>query len=181
MLPNWKIIRLWILLVFVLGLSITTAYAFVQQSSRSAINTPLIQQLQAVESSLKLGVSPAKILLAPEIDLSKNLNLFITLYSQDAKVIGSSSHLAGKVLSLPMGILMRTKVAGEVRVTWQPTSHLRFASVTDYVPGFGYISVAQSLKEVENQAKRNLRIGGASILVGSLILGAAAILFGGAE
>lgn len=178
---NWIILRRWVSLVFVLGLSITTAYAFVQQSGRSAMNTPLIQQVQAAEASLKLGTSPTKILVATEIDLSRNPNPFITLYSLDEKVIGSSAHLDGKALSLPAGILMRTKVEGEVRVTWQPTARLRFASVTDYLPGFGYVSVAQSLKELENQAKRNLLIGSASILVGSLVLGIFSIWSGGAE
>lgn len=175
-----RVFRLWVSLVFILGLSVTTAYAFVQQNGRSSINTPLIQEVQSVEASLKLGTSPEKILVTPEIDLSKNLNPFVTLYSPDEKVIGSSSHLDGKELTLPIGILNRARVEGEVRVTWQPTAHLRFASVTDYIPGFGFVSVAQSLYEVEHQATRNLLIGCASILMGSVFLGIGAILFGAA-
>jgi hypothetical protein len=146
----------WILLAFLLGLSILTSYFFVQQEGRSSINIPLIQIGQSVKESLATGMTTTQILSGHEIDLSHNQNPFITLYSVNKKVIGSNSHYSKRTLLIPSGILDRSRSEGEVRVTWQPTKHLRFASVTDYVSGFGYITVAESLKEVESLAVANL-------------------------
>ena len=166
----------WILLAFLFGLSILTSYFFVQQEGRSSINIPLIQIEQSVKESLATGMTAKQVLAGREIDLSANQNPFITLYSANKKVIGSSSHYQGVTLLLPIGILDRSAREGEVRVTWQPTRDLRFATVTEFVPGFGYISVAQSLKEVENLAMANLWRALAIWLIGATVIGLSLVL-----
>ncbi|HEX7405213.1 MAG TPA: hypothetical protein VF307_04740 [Candidatus Nanopelagicaceae bacterium] len=166
----------WLLLTFLLALSILTSYFFVQQEGRSAINLPLIQSVQVVKESLASGVTAKQVLAGREIDLSINQNPFITLYSMDKKVIGSNSHYKGATLLIPRGILDRSAREGEVRVTWQPTRELRFASVTEFVPGLGYICVAQSLKEVENLATANLWRALAIWLFGTAALGLGLVL-----
>jgi len=168
---------IWLLLTFILALSILTSYFFVQQAGRSTINLPLIQSVQVIKESLALGVTAEQVLAGREIDLSVNQNPFITLYSINKKVIGSNSHYKDGILLIPNGILDRSAREGEVRVTWQPKKELRFASVTEFVPGFGYISVAQSLKEVESLAMANLwralviwLFGAAAIGIGLVLL-----------
>lgn len=159
---------IWILTVFLFGLSIMTSYVFVQQEGRSGIDIPLIQIMQSVKTDLQTGVKPAVILEAKQIDLSSSQSPLITLYGLDKKVIGSSQFLNGRTLTLPTGVLDISRSKGEARLTWQPTSELRFASITDYVPTFGYVSVSESLREVEDRATRSAWIALIAIGFGSM-------------
>lgn len=161
----------WLLIVFLFGLSIMTSYVFVQQEGRSSMNMPLLQIAQTVEFDLHAGVEPSEILKGRQIDLSLNQGPFITLYSLEKKVLGSSQHLNGQTLTLPVGVLDNARRNGETRVTWQPTHGLRFASITDYLPNFGYVSVSQSLKETEARATRGSWIALAAIGLGAFVSG----------
>ncbi len=165
------VIYIWLLVMFLFGLSIMTSYVFVQQESRSGIEIPLIQVMQSVKADLQAGVAPSTILKAQEIDLSIAQSPFITLYALDRKVIGSSEHLGGQTLTLPSGVLDIARARGEYRVTWQPTKDLRFASVTDYVPTFGFVSVSESLREVEARATWSMWIALIALGLGSLASG----------
>ena len=155
-----------------------TSYVFVQQEGRSSINIPLLQLAQSVEADLRAGVKTSDILKAQEIDLSANLSPFITLYSMDKKVLGSSQHLNGRTLTLPSGVLEHARINGAARATWQPTRELRFASITDFMPTFGYISVSQSLRETEARATRGVGIALAAIGLGAFVSGFAIWFFG---
>jgi hypothetical protein len=162
---------IWVFSVFIFSLPILTSYVFVQQEARSAIEVPLIQMAQSAKADLQTGVGPATILKAQSIDLSVSQMPFITLYSLDKKVIGSSETLKGKTLLLPNGVLDNARAKGETRVTWQPKSGLRFASITEYVPTFGYIAVAESLREVETRATRNTWLALVALGMGSVTSG----------
>ena len=166
-----KYFYIWIFTIFIFGLPILTSYVFVQQEGRSAIEIPLIQVMQSVKADLQAGISPSTILKAQQIDLSIDQSPFITLYALDKKVIRSSERLGTRTLTLPSGVLDLAKAKGEYRVTWQPTSALRFASVTDYVPTFGFVSVSESLREVEARATRSLWLALLALGLGSLMSG----------
>ena len=172
-----KYFYMWIFAVFLFGLPIMTSYVFVQQEGRTSINIPLLQQMQLVEADLRSGVSTSDILKGRQIDLSITQSPFVILYSLDKKVMGSSELLGGKSLTVPIGVLDNARARGEVRVTWQPTSELRFASVTDYMPTFGYITVAQSLRETEARATRGVWLALIAIFFGSLTSGIGILWF----
>ncbi len=177
MVAKAKYLYVWLLTVFLFGLSIMTSYVFVQQEGRSSMNLPLLQLAQTVEFDLHSGVQPSEILKGRQIDLSVNQDPFITLYSLNKKVLGSSQHLNGQTLTLPVGVLDNARRNGETRVTWQPNRDLRFASITDYLPNFGYVSVSQSLKETEARATRGVWIALAAIGIGSFVSGLFVWLF----
>lgn len=166
-----KYFYIWVFTVILFGLTIMTSYVFVQQDARSGINIPLIEIMQSVKADLQAGVKSAAILEAKQIDLSSSQSPFITLYGLDKKVIGSSQSLGGRILTLPTGVLDISRSKGESRVSWQPTSELRFASITDYVPTFGYVSVSQSLREVEDRAAKSAWIALLALGLGSLASG----------
>lgn len=172
---------IWIFTFFLFGLLIMTSYVFVQQEGRSSINIPLLQEIQSVEADLQAGVNPSEMLKGKQIDLSINQSPFITLYALDKKVIGSSQYLSGKTLTLPIGVLDNARVKGRARVTWQPTSALRFASITDYVPTFGYVSVTQSLQETEARTTRSMWLALVALLLGALMSGFGFLLFARAD
>jgi len=148
-----------------------TSYVFVQQEGRSSINIPLIQIAQNVESDLRSGATPGEILKGRQIDLTVDVSPFITLYSLGKKVVGSSQHLNGQTLTLPNGVLENARIKGEERVTWQPTRNLRFASITEFMPTFGYVSVAQSLQETESRATRGMWIALLALALGGFVSG----------
>jgi hypothetical protein len=162
---------IWIFSVFIFGLPIMTSYVFVQQEARSAIEIPLIQVAQSVKVDLQTGLDPATILKARAIDIFISQMPFITLYSLDKKVIGSSESLDGMTLTLPSGVLDNARARGEARITWQPKPGLRFASITEYMPTFGYITVAESLREVEACATRNAWLALIALGMGSITSG----------
>ncbi len=162
---------MWLFTILLFGLPIMTSYVFVQQESRSGINIPLIQIMQSVKTDLQRGVKPSAILAAKQIDLSGSQSPFITLYDLNKKVIGSSQTLSGRTLTLPTGVLDIARSKGESRVTWQPTSELRFASITDFVPTFGYVSVSESLREVEDRATTSAWIALLALGLGSITSG----------
>lgn len=169
--PRKSVLPIWLFSIFLFGLAIMTSYVFVQQEGRSGINIPLIQIMQSVQADLRTGVKPAVILAAKPFDLSRSQSPFITLYGLDKKVIGSSQQLGGRTLTLPTGVLDISRSKGESRVTWQPTNELRFASITDFVPTFGYVSVSQSLREVEDRATRSAWIAILALGLGSFTSG----------
>ena len=141
------------------------------------MNMPLLQLAQSVETEIRAGVKTSEILKGQEIDLSVNQGPFITLYSLDKKVLGSSQHLSDQILTLPSGVLDHARTRGEVRLTWQPTRELRFATITDFMPTFGYISISQSLKETEARATRGVWIALSALGLGALVSGFAIWLF----
>lgn len=166
-----KYFYIWLFTIFLFGLPILTSYVFVQQESRTGINTPLIQILQVVKEDLQSGVDSKVVLKSQQIDLATSESPFITLYGLDKSVIGSSEHFANRTLTLPSGVLDVSKAKGESRVTWQPTPALRFATITDYVPTFGYVSVSQSLREIESRAHRSLLLALLALGLGSITSG----------
>lgn len=166
-----KFFYIWIFTLFLFGLPIMTSYVFVQQEGRSSINIPLLELAQNVESDLRSGVLPNEILKGKQIDLSLDQSPFITLYSLDKRIVGSSQRLNGQLLSLPSGVLDNARTKGDVRVTWQPTHNLRFASITEFVPTFGYVSVAQSLQETEARATRSMWIALLALALGAFVSG----------
>jgi hypothetical protein len=95
----------------------------------------------------------------------------------DKKVLGSSETLNDKTLLLPSGVLDDARRKGESRIIWAPTPTLRFASITDYVPTFGYIVVAESLREVETRATQNTWIVLIALGMGSITSGAGIFYF----
>lgn len=165
------VVFFWLFTIFLFGIPILTSYVFVQQEARSGINVPLIEIMQSVKADLQTGMQPTVILNAKQIDLSISQSPFITLYGLDQKVIGSSQRFGTRTLTLPVGVLENSKSKGETRITWQPTRDLRFASVTDYLPTFGYVSVSQSLRETEDRATRSAWIAVLALGLGSFTSG----------
>ncbi|TRZ85964.1 MAG: hypothetical protein D4R83_05520 [Streptomycetaceae bacterium] len=161
--------KLWVMIMGVVTVCIGTTYLLVQQQGRMSMNDPLISLVQVERAQIGAKVSPGRLAAGDGIDLSINEGAFVTFYGLDKSVIATSATLAGKALRLPAGALDNIRIHGHSTVTWQPTSALRFATYTEYVPNFGYISAAQSLKQVEIRASRNVWLCTAAIVAAAII------------
>ena len=171
-----KLFKLWVMIMGLVVLCVSTTYLLVQQQGRMSMNDPLISIVQINRAQIAQHVEPSTLAVGVGVDLSMYEGAFITFYGLDKSVIATSATLSGKALKVPVGALDYVRTHGHSMVTWQPAPGLRFATYTEYVPGFGYINAAQSLKQVEVRASRNVWIAAAAIVSAGIIAGVGLLL-----
>jgi hypothetical protein len=83
-----------------------------------------------------------------QVDLATSLDPFVLVFDADGQLLASSMLLRGRMPDYPAGVLDTVRRRGEDRVTWQPESGVRDATVA--VPwqcGLGSSSVLKSFRE----------------------------------
>jgi hypothetical protein len=150
MMTIFKIIKKWLPLAAVtVGLSMLV-YLAVQQSLRMGANDPQIQLAEDAALSLNAGGSVESVVPAAKVEISSSLAPFIVVFDDAGNVVASSATLHGSIPTYPSGVLGYTRQNGEDRVTWQPESGVRMATVVvQYDKGF--VMAGRSLLEVENR------------------------------
>lgn len=144
-----KLVIYWIIIMFFITFTCSLTYLVTQQSLRLGANEQPAQLAADTAIKLQKGKSPESIVQGDKIDLSKSLDTFVMIYDKNRNLQASSGTLNGSNPSYPKGVLSNTVKKGELRVTWQPQTGLRFATVvTKY--NNDYIVAARSLKETEN-------------------------------
>lgn len=144
-------IKLWLPLGIGLTSVFFVVYATVQQNYRMNANDPQIQITEDLSGSLESGAEAKNILPPYKLDISKSLSTFVILYDDKTDVVGSTAELDGQTPKPPQGVFDAAKKNGEVRITWEPKSGVRSATVLGYYKGKtpGFVLVGRSLKEVE--------------------------------
>src|SRR4051812_19810300 len=94
------------LLVLIVGFG--TVYAAVQQSQRSAANSPQIQLAQDSSAELNRSDDP-DFLLTGHVDFKNSLAPFTIIYDKKGNVVTGSGFLDGKVPKAPIGVLEAAK------------------------------------------------------------------------
>ncbi len=144
-------IKAWLPLAVLSAALCLLVYLAVQQAQRAAANDPQIQMAEDAAAALEDGAGIDSIVPATPVDLSKSLAPFLVVYGRDGKPIAGSGVLDGQLPDYPPGALEIARSNGENRVTWQPKSDVRIASVV--VPyADGYVMAGRSLREVEKRA-----------------------------
>lgn len=146
-----KSVRFFIPFAVFITLTFGVMYAVVQQTYRMGANDPQVQIAQDIADQISSGQRPEYYIPPSKIDISKSLALFLMIFDQNGKLIGSSATINGQTPQVPSGVFTDTKQKGETRFSWQPGSGVRSAVVVDYFKGktSGFILVGRSLKEVE--------------------------------
>jgi hypothetical protein len=127
-------------------------YVAVQQNYRMSANDPQVELAQNDAAALSAGTSPEQIVPSTSVEIGKSLSTFTLIFDANGNVLASSALLDGKTPSIPAGSLTAALKTGENRVTWQPRTGLRFATVIDAYTspaGKGYVLVGRSLREAE--------------------------------
>ena len=146
----FKIIKKWLPFAAVtVGLSMLV-YLAVQQSFRMGANDPQIQMAEDAALSLNAGGSVESAVPAVKVEISSSLSPFIVIFDDSGKVLASSATLHGSIPAYPAGVLDYTRQNGEDRVTWQPESGIRMATVVVRYDN-GFVMAGRSLLEVENR------------------------------
>lgn len=123
-------------------------YLIAQQTLRISANDRPVQA--SIETSINLnnGMSPSEAIPSDKVDIDSSLNVFVLIYGSDKKLIVTNGIKKEGTVSYPTGVLVHAKETGDHRVTWQPATGIRYASVVRKTNGY-YVIAAQSLSETE--------------------------------
>lgn len=128
-------------------------YVAVQQDYRQTANDPQIQLSEDLAAKLDAGgavpTSPAE-----KVDIAKSLAPFMVVFDDSGHVLAAEGALNGKDPEIPSGIFDFTRTHHQDRVTWQPATDVRVATIiTRYSSnkGSGFVLAGRSLREVEKR------------------------------
>lgn len=156
--PALRTISFTLLVIGAMGGICLAAYVIAQQSLRQSANDPQIQMAEDGATALAGGAAPASLVIrgVALIDPAVSLAPFLAVYDAKGKVLESSGVIDGKPPMPPMGVLGSAKDKGENRITWQPATGTRIATVIVAVDGkfTGFVLAGRSLKEIEKRDER---------------------------
>lgn len=154
-----NIFRVWLPFAVVTTAFCALAYGTVQQALRQGLNDPQIQMAEDTAYALNNGAAIDAVVSAEKIEMSRSLAPFIVIYDNDGKPLASSGLLNGQMPDYPKGALDSSKQSGENRVTWQPNSTVRVASVV--IPYHnGFVMAGRNMREVENREMQTEQFAG---------------------
>ena len=123
-------------------------YVVAQQSLRQTANTPQIKIAEDTSALLDTGKPADYFTSDTKVDIAKDSDVFTIIYDSTGQPVASSGFLNGVMPVIPLGVLQASAKNGQNRITWEPQTGVRIASVT--VPyANGFVVVGRSLKDTE--------------------------------
>lgn len=138
----------WIVVMFLITFTCLLVYLVAQQSLRLGANELPVQYATDVSIKLADGQDIKSIIPADKTDISRSLSTFVMVYDNNRNLVAASGMMGSKEPAYPKGVFDTVDRKGESRVTWQPRTGLRYATVV-LKQGNMYIVGARSLKETE--------------------------------
>jgi hypothetical protein len=139
-------------------------FLIAQQSLRMGANDPQIQMAEDAAGSLNAGASAQTVIPSAKVEMADSLAPFMIVFDDSGKVLASSATLHGEVPTYPPGVLDYTRQKGQDRVTWQPETGVRMATVVVRYE-HGFVMAGRSLREVEKRADQMEQLCGLAWLV----------------
>ena len=139
--------------MIVLTVGFGTAYVMCQQILRMNANDPQVQIAHDTAVQLKDGKSVENVVGTDKVNLAQSLASFVIVYNKSGNPIAGSGYLNGAWPKVPLGVLKAAEGQSDNRVTWQPQSDVRLASVTVAAKNY-YVLSGRSLREVENREQK---------------------------
>lgn len=129
---------------------IALVYAVGQQNLRMGANDPQVQMAEDAAARLDAGTSPASLVPAERVDISRSLAPFLIVFGRDGQPLASSASLDGQTPTPPDGVFDNIPAGGRHEITWAPTPDARQAAVI--VPyRAGFVLAGRSLRLVEQR------------------------------
>jgi hypothetical protein len=150
-------------------------YGAAQQNLRLTADDPQIALAQRTVARLDAGTAPADAVPAEQVDLARSLDPFVQVFDPNGHVLASSATLHGQVPNYPTGVFDTVRARGEDRVTWQPESDVRSATVAVAWQG-GFVVAGRSLRLTEQHVDQIGRVVGAGWLATLTLVAVAAVL-----
>jgi hypothetical protein len=158
-----RILKKWLPLAIATAGLCGLVYITIQQSLRMGANDPQIQMAEDGATALNGGVTVESILPASRVELASSLAPFVVVFDDAGKVLASSATLHGLVPAYPSGVLDYARQNGQNRVTWQPESGVRMATVVERYDK-GFVLAGRSLREVEKRESQAESLSGLALL-----------------
>lgn len=129
---------------------IALVYAVGQQNLRMGANDPQVQMAEDAAARLDAGTSPASLVPAERVDISRSLAPFLIVFGRDGQPLASSASLDGQTPTPPDGVFDNIPAGGRHEITWAPRRDARQAAVI--VPyRAGFVLAGRSLRLVEQR------------------------------
>lgn len=138
-----------------MGIAVTLmcvmVYGITQQSHRLDAYNPQIQIAEDAAVDITRGIVPQAVLPKQNVDVAVSLSPFMIVYDDKGQILAASAVLDGQVPEIPKGVLDQAREKNVDRVTWEPKSGVRLATVVVRYVGDtpGFVLVGRSLREVE--------------------------------
>lgn len=171
-----RFLRRWLPLALVIVALSGLVYLSMQQLLRQSVNDPQIQMAEDAAAALSAGKAMAEVIPADQVEISTSLAPFLMVFDDSGKLLVGNALLDGRVPQYPSGVFEYVRQRGEDRVTWQPRTGVRQATVVtrfNGAAGSGFVVAGRSLRESENRSDYFLMIASAAgffSLAGSAIL-----------
>lgn len=170
-----RVARMWIPLAVGLTLLSGLVYVTGQQVLRMSADDPQIQIARDAAYRLSQGATPESVVGSDSVDVANELGTFVVVFDSSGAPIAGSGQLHGELAAPPKGVLDHARSSGEDRVTWQPQTGVRVASITESVDGDqkGFVFVGRSLKVAEEHIDtlgQLVTAGWLAIMVGTLVV-----------
>lgn len=147
-------VRYWIPIAIAVTAMSALVYVAVQQDFRMSLNDPQLQMAQDVANRLVDGAPPKSFVSTPPVDVAASLSPWVVVCDINGKPVASGASLEGTTPLPPSGVFSYTLQNGEDRITWQPRSDVRVATVVEYwrgKNGAGFVVTGRNMREVEDR------------------------------
>jgi hypothetical protein len=145
-----NILKTWLPFAVTISAFCLLVYAAVQQAYRQSADDPQIQMANDAADALANGHSAKALVPSIKVSVDKSLAPFLIIYNASGKELASSASLDAETPTLPNGVLNSTKQLGENRISWQPRSGVRIATViVSYKDGF--VLAGRNMREIEQR------------------------------
>ena len=150
-------------------------YGAAQQDLRLTADDPQIALARRAATRLDAGIPPAAAVPADQVDLGNSLDPFVLVFDANGQVLASSATLHSQVPEYPIGVFDTVRTRGEYRVTWQPESGIRNATVAVAWRG-GFVVAGRSLQLTEQHIDQIGLLVGAGWLATLVLVAVATVL-----
>ncbi|MDR3687282.1 MAG: hypothetical protein P4L93_10035 [Coriobacteriia bacterium] len=148
--PLWfRIIRIWLPIAVAVTAVSGLTYLAVQQSYRNGLDDPQQQLATDGAALLDAGATPESVATSPTIDAAMSLAPFVVVVGPQDNVLASGATIGSSVAEPPAGVLAAARAQGTDRVTWQPQTGVRIASVSAAAKDGRVVIAGRNMRAVE--------------------------------
>jgi hypothetical protein len=163
-----KFLRRWLPTAVVVVAMSVLVYLCMQQLLRQSANDPQVQMAEDAAFALAAGKPATEVVPVNQVEISSSLAPFLMVFDDTGKLLNSNALLDGQMPRYPTGVFEYVRQHGQDRVTWQPRSGVRLATVATQFKGpssSGFVVAGRSLRESENRSDYFLMFTSAAGLI----------------
>ena len=148
--PLWfRIVRIWLPIAVAVTALSGLVYLAVQQSYRNGLDDPQLQLATDGAARLDAGATAGSIVTSPAVDAEKSLAPFVTVMDANSHILAAGALIGTDAIQPPDGVLASARANGPDRVTWQPASGVRIASVSAAAKDGRVVVAGRNMRAVE--------------------------------